>query len=65
MRPRRFQQESFLALVLHEQKNHTQVVSGGRCPGLRQLAFQLMSSEGWMKGIFCQKLQHRLQICGH
>jgi hypothetical protein len=24
-----------------------------------------MSSEGWMKGIFCQKLQHRLQICGH
>jgi hypothetical protein len=54
-----------MATVLHELENHTQVLDGGTRPGLCQLASQLMSSEGWMKGIFCQKLQHRLQICGH
>jgi hypothetical protein len=64
MRSRRFEQESFLALVFHDLEHDPQVVSSRTCPRLRQLSFQLMDPEGGMKGILCEKLQYCLQIRG-
>ena len=62
MRAKAFEQDCLRALVLHELEDHPQIITRSARPRTSKFALELVRLELWMKGVFRQQGQRRLQF---
>ena len=60
-----FQENGLLALVLHETKNDSQVITRAACPKAVEIALEFVGFQTWLKGVGGEQREGFLNLGGN